>query len=198
MPSINTSDIIRASDSTYFVDIARVKKCILTYLLTYMCNLKLDSQWKAQCYLALQRHITLPVETHTFYCARWVAQLASWQAASISGHWWGACSPSFAQCYSLLLRSNCTLSAIFFGFLALWTIPTRSYDNLWQHIKLVNKTSWCEQKPVDRRLAYALKWITIIPDYFWLTVISVIFIGLHSIVLTCADGTAPTYDTLTL
>jgi len=31
MPSINTSDIIRASDSTYFVDIARVKKFILTY-----------------------------------------------------------------------------------------------------------------------------------------------------------------------
>jgi len=35
MPSINTSNIIRASDSTYFVDIARVKKFILTYLLTY-------------------------------------------------------------------------------------------------------------------------------------------------------------------
>jgi len=33
MPSINTSDITRASDSTYFFDIARVKKCILTYLL---------------------------------------------------------------------------------------------------------------------------------------------------------------------
>jgi len=33
MPSTNTSDIIRASDSTYFVDIARVKKFILTYLL---------------------------------------------------------------------------------------------------------------------------------------------------------------------
>jgi len=32
MPSINTSDIIRASDSTYFVDIARIKKFILTYL----------------------------------------------------------------------------------------------------------------------------------------------------------------------
>jgi len=31
MPSINTSDITRASDSTYFVDIARVKKFILTY-----------------------------------------------------------------------------------------------------------------------------------------------------------------------
>jgi len=34
MPSINTSDIIRASDSTYFVDISRVKKFMLTYLLT--------------------------------------------------------------------------------------------------------------------------------------------------------------------
>ena len=32
MPSINTSDITRASDSTYFVDIARVTKYI-TYLL---------------------------------------------------------------------------------------------------------------------------------------------------------------------
>jgi hypothetical protein len=35
MPSINTSDITRASDSTYFVDIARVKK-LYTYLLTYL------------------------------------------------------------------------------------------------------------------------------------------------------------------
>jgi len=32
MPSINTSDITRVSDSTYFVDIARVKKL---HLLTY-------------------------------------------------------------------------------------------------------------------------------------------------------------------
>ena len=34
MPSINTSDVTRASDSTYYVDIARVKK-LNTYLLTY-------------------------------------------------------------------------------------------------------------------------------------------------------------------
>jgi len=39
MPSINTSDIIRASDSAYFVDIARVKKFILTHLLTYLQSL---------------------------------------------------------------------------------------------------------------------------------------------------------------
>jgi len=32
MPSIHTSDITRASDSTYFVDIVRVNKFILTYL----------------------------------------------------------------------------------------------------------------------------------------------------------------------
>jgi len=32
MPSINTSDITSASASTYFVDIERVKKLILTYL----------------------------------------------------------------------------------------------------------------------------------------------------------------------
>ena len=35
MPSINTSDVTRASDSTYYVDIARVKK-LNTYLLTYL------------------------------------------------------------------------------------------------------------------------------------------------------------------
>jgi len=34
MPSINTSDIICGSDSTYFVDIARLMKLILTYLVT--------------------------------------------------------------------------------------------------------------------------------------------------------------------
>jgi len=34
MPSIHTSDITRASDSTYFVDLARLNKLIITYLLT--------------------------------------------------------------------------------------------------------------------------------------------------------------------
>ena len=37
MPSINTSDVTRASDSTYYVDIARVKK-LNTYLLTYLIH----------------------------------------------------------------------------------------------------------------------------------------------------------------
>jgi len=32
MPLVNTSNVTRATDSTYIVDIARVKKLILTYL----------------------------------------------------------------------------------------------------------------------------------------------------------------------
>jgi len=32
MPAINTSDIIRASDSIYYIDIVRIKKFILTYI----------------------------------------------------------------------------------------------------------------------------------------------------------------------
>jgi len=43
MPSINTSDITNASDSTYFVDIARVKKFILTYL-QLLCCISPDSK----------------------------------------------------------------------------------------------------------------------------------------------------------
>jgi len=35
LPSINTSDITRASDSTYLVDIVHVNKCILTYLRSF-------------------------------------------------------------------------------------------------------------------------------------------------------------------
>jgi len=40
MPSISTSDIIRASDSTNFVDIARVKKFVLTSFLTYLVSIR--------------------------------------------------------------------------------------------------------------------------------------------------------------
>jgi len=42
MPSINTSDITRASDSTYFVDIACVNKFILTYLLEWLMLLNVE------------------------------------------------------------------------------------------------------------------------------------------------------------
>jgi len=43
MPSINTSDIIRASDSTYFVDIARVKTFKLTYLTVEAFSISVDA-----------------------------------------------------------------------------------------------------------------------------------------------------------
>jgi len=56
MPSINTSDITRASDSTYFVDIARVNKLI--YLLTYLTSdlPKIRQQSQRQIYVKFQKY----------------------------------------------------------------------------------------------------------------------------------------------
>jgi len=43
MPSINASDITRTSDSTYFVDIARIKKFVLTYLREWQTSKRTES-----------------------------------------------------------------------------------------------------------------------------------------------------------
>ena len=72
MPSNNTSDVTHASDSTYFVDIARVTK--INHLLTYVSKVIRGSESK-------QESIVPWHETYIKICSQELAtsELKKWQ-----------------------------------------------------------------------------------------------------------------------